>query len=466
MRPTRHWLLPTVACALAGCAPGTPPKQTLTPVTAEAQRDGDAQKGYLALVQGDAVSCGIPQSLFDRAIGEAAPAERLPGRTGRSEKLRYDYTAITAPNGAKLVTVNCLVCHASMLDGKVVIGRGQSNANYTTDTGSLAEAAGALISDPAEKVEWRRWADRVSATGPYITSDTVGVNVADSLAPILFSHRDQKTFAWSKRPLLEPPPKTPVPTDTPPWWHMKKRQSMFFTGFGRGDQARIMMSAALLCTDTLAEAQAIDTNFPDVRAFIRSLQPPKYPHPIDAALASEGAQVFQANCARCHGTYGESPTYPELVVDRDEIGTDPVLIDVTAKDGPLTRFSAWFNGSFYGEKSRLDFTFGYVAPPLDGIWATAPYFHNASVPTVAAVLDSSQRPAFWTRDFEGYDFDQAALGVRFTTSAHGKDQEADVAVRARLYDTTRPGFGNGGHLYGDPLSGAERTAVLEYLKTL
>jgi mono/diheme cytochrome c family protein len=40
---------------------------------------------------------------------------------------------------------------------------------------------------------------------------------------------------------------------------------------------------------------------------------------------------------------------------------------------------------------------GYQAPPLYGIWASAPYFHNGSVPTVAAVLDPSQRLTIWQR---------------------------------------------------------------------
>jgi hypothetical protein len=36
----------------------------------------------------------------------------------------------------------------------------------------------------------------------------------------------------------------------------------------------------------------------------------------------------------------------------------------------------------------------------------------------------------------------------------------------KVYDTTRPGRGNGGHTYGDDLTEAERMAVIEYLKTL
>jgi hypothetical protein len=36
----------------------------------------------------------------------------------------------------------------------------------------------------------------------------------------------------------------------------------------------------------------------------------------------------------------------------------------------------------------------------------------------------------------------------------------------RVYDTSQPGRGNGGHTYGDALTGDERRAVIEYLKTL
>jgi hypothetical protein len=35
-----------------------------------------------------------------------------------------------------------------------------------------------------------------------------------------------------------------------------------------------------------------------------------------------------------------------------------------------------------------------------------------------------------------------------------------------VYDTSRPGQGNGGHTFGDKLSEDERKAVIEYLKTL
>jgi len=35
-----------------------------------------------------------------------------------------------------------------------------------------------------------------------------------------------------------------------------------------------------------------------------------------------------------------------------------------------------------------------------------------------------------------------------------------------VYDTSKPGRGNGGHTYGEKLTEKERAEVIEYLKTL
>jgi hypothetical protein len=108
---------------------------------------------------------------------------------------------------------------------------------------------------------------------------------------------------------------------------------------------------------------------------------------------------------------------------------------------------------------------GYIAPPLDGVWATAPYLHNGSVPDIRSLLDSRLRPRFWRHE-QPREYDTTILGWRYERLEHGKDGAADREERARIYDTTRPGYGNGGHLFGDGLTDAERDAVIEYLKTL
>ena len=114
---------------------------------------------------------------------------------------------------------------------------------------------------------------------------------------------------------------------------------------------------------------------------------------------------------------------------------------------------------------------GYQAPPLDGIWATAPYLHNGSVPTLHALLDSSTRPARFTRppstDFCNYD----TTNVGWKFSEVTTEELASTAKQSRfqakfIVDTSRFGMGNQGHTFGDVLSEEERTDVIEYLKGL
>jgi hypothetical protein len=103
---------------------------------------------------------------------------------------------------------------------------------------------------------------------------------------------------------------------------------------------------------------------------------------------------------------------------------------------------------------------GYVAPPLDGVWATAPYLHNGSVPTLAALLDTDARPTYWRFDGAEPDYDQTALGWDLSRLAQGREQFASLEEQKWVYDTTRPGFGNQGHDFGDELSDDERGALL------
>ena len=431
---------------------------------ADPQRAGDPAKGYDYLVNGGYISCGLPKPLYDQVFGPAAAANRLPGRTGDQVTLPYNYSAATSSEGVRIVSANCMTCHAGHINGSLVVGLGAADMDFTKNQASQAGAACGLVSDPTQKAECDRFAGRMTAIAPYTQTLVVGVNPADNLTAALMAHRDPATLAWSDTAALALPPAQVVPVDVPPWWGMAKKHAMFYSAAGRGDHARTMMAASLLCTDSVAEAQAIDAAFVDVRAWIETLTAPAWSFPVDQALAATGKAVFDASCASCHGTYGAGGVYPNEVVPLAVVGTDPLL--ATGASQFAAPYVAWFAASFWGQTSHLDPQAGYVAPPLDGIWATAPYLHNGSIPTLAALLDSTTRPTYWTRSFASTDYDQAAVGWMFTAVDHGQAAETNAQVRAKLYDTTLPGYGNAGHAFGDALSATDRTALLEYLKTL
>lgn len=428
------------------------------------QRTGDAAAGWQALIENGYVGCGVPLEAYSQVQGPAPVSMRLPDRAGGpNETMPYNLTVFTTARGVDVVAPNCLQCHAESLRGELVIGLGSHTADYTDDLSTYADLACALVDDPTAQEECQKWRDRVVAVAPYTDTDVIGVNPADNLAAVLFAHRDPETLAWHDEPMLELPPEIVVPVDVPPWWRMQKKHAMFYVGAGRGDHARIMMTASTLCVDTVEEARQIDEYFPDVRAFLLSLVPPEWPFAVDADLAATGQELFEASCARCHGTYGDAADYPNMIVGLDEIGTDSTLALGAAQFAG--EFVSWYNNSFYGEISHLAPAPGYVAPPLDGIWATAPFLHNGSVPTLAALLDSSQRPRYFRRSFDTSDYSETTVGWNYLTLDGGQDS-VDRDIKHEVYDTDLLGYGNGGHTFGDDYTAEERAAVLEYLKTL
>ena len=104
----------------------------------------------------------------------------------------------------------------------------------------------------------------------------------------------------------------------------------------------------------------------------------------------------------------------------------------------------------------------YKARPLDGIWATAPYLHNGSVPTLYHLLDPARRPAEFRVGTRQYDTDR--VGYQFLPNASGNV----FTFKARdAQKNPIPGNSNEGHDYGaSGLSPEQRRALLEYLKTL
>lgn len=441
-------------------------------VPAEPQTEGDPALGYEALVTKGYITCGIPWAFFGLAkpfISPYADGEALPGRPGKNAEVPFNWT-VHEIDGAEIVSQNCLQCHAGHFNNQLVVGLGSSDVDFTSDMSQMLKNV-PIPDIPLPGLEqMTRFLNRLKVLGPETVMRTVGTNPAEIIAVTLVAHRDRHTLEWSDEELLPVPEGFVVPSDPPPWWRAHKKNALFYNGMARGDHRGTMMLATALCTDSVAEAMEIDSYFHHIQAFIRSVRAPAYPFAIDAGLAAQGEAVFIKNCAGCHGTYSANEaeeTYPNLLFPLDVIGTDPVVAEGGTKYAPY--LVDWYNESFYGSITRMepDDPFpGYMAPPLDGVWATAPFLHNGSVPTIELVLDSTRRPKYWKREnFDSANFDEAALGWPFEELTHGQDGAAEDERRF-IYDTTFQAHANTGHTFGDHLTPTERTAVLEYLKTL
>lgn len=205
------------------------------------------------------------------------------------------------------------------------------------------------------------------------------------------------------------------------------------------------------------------------REFTAPVWPVEVLGPIDPELAAVGEQAFADSCARCHSQ--------ENVIPLDEIGTDA---------GRAQRFAelSWQGASYADVLKNLGdqvtaasfaahgvtpaeveatrrvqdptwrITGGYQTRTLRGVWASAPFLHNGSVPTLWDLLQSPEaRPAEF---LVGREMDPHNVGV------DAKNQPESLWV----FRTSEVGNGNGGHVFGTDLPDETKRAIIEYLKTL
>jgi mono/diheme cytochrome c family protein len=341
------------------------------------------------------------------------------------------------------IQLDCMVCHGGSIGGTSYVGLG----NSTLDLKALLEEL--TVAD----------GQRLPPSLFTLTTARGSVN-AGQIAVVLLSIRNTDLS----------PRKFPLPLgasypecDVPPWWHLARKATMYYDGRTDARSVRSIMQF-MLGEKTLQEFKDLEPTFRDIHAYLKTLRPPKYPFAIDRSQADRGQLLFEKTCAKCHGTYGPDGHYPNLIVDLERIGTDPAR----ARAGS-DRLIAHYNATWLGEDYPVDTVMtGYQAPPLDGIWATAPYLHNGSVPTLALLLRSSERPPRFTRpastDFAHYD--PVHVGWKFATVADAPSLALPPHQSRFIFDTTRFGLGNGGHAFGDALSDDQRSDLIEYLKTL
>jgi hypothetical protein len=279
---------------------------------------------------------------------------------------------------------------------------------------------------------------------------------------------------------------------------------------------------------SLFESSIPIKNMHDLEWLAYYIDPPRWPTAvfgeIKPDLAAAGQRIFQSRCAGCH-EYGDDRRTATGLIDLrgmrpQDVGTDatvalriscpipdsgPLAIppkSYTAEDSQLLKdchgvkagapftgnsFAATVQAAVGGIKQKAYAAAGidtaqqqimedfdqrgavawrdtlldtqapygpYAARPLYGIWAAAPYLHNGSVPTLYdLLLPPDQRPKRFALGAREYD--PVKLGFVVETACSQQDC---------VVDTTLPGDGNGGHLWGTDLTEPDRMALLEYLK--
>lgn len=245
-------------------------------------------------------------------------------------------------------------------------------------------------------------------------------------------------------------------SDMEPLWNLGGNPGRAFHWDGLNTDAREVVDSSALgdgaTTKSIPRAQ-----LRVLEAWLKTSVAPKFPFAgaIKTDLVPRGAEVYQAECARCHapGSEGIGKVIP--VSGEGGVGTD----DNRAK--MWTPESAAAYNAYLGSRSwrftHFRSTGGYVNVPLDGIWLRAPYLHNGSVPTLVDLLKPpAERPAVFWRGLNDYD----PVNVGYVSDT------PEARAHGFRYDTAGRGNSNAGHTFGTTLPEDDKRALVEYLKTL
>lgn len=352
--------------------------------------------------------------------------------------------------------MNCFACHGGSVYGATYPGA----PNNTFALESLTEGV------RKTKIKQRKAMTHMDVGSLFMPLGTSnGTSNAVMFGVALMNFRDAELNVHPNR---LPAAMTHHDMDAPPWWHFSRKEQIYIDGFAeKGHKG--LMQFMLVRENGPKQFKSWDGDFREIYQFLSELRPPKFPLPVDSEAAAAGQLVYQQHCADCHGATSRgdvvgrnaSNDYLERLVAIDDVQTDRVRLDALTPEYRRAYGQSWF--ADFGAQNTIEVVNGYVAPPLDGIWASAPYFHNGSVPTLWHVLHPESRPKVWRRVAMALDETRMGLVVEELDQSPSKGPKSD---RRWYFDTSVSGKSASGHDYPNALSESEKEQLLEYLKTL
>jgi mono/diheme cytochrome c family protein len=411
-----------------------------------------------------------------------------PYATGRLGASVFEY------NGAKALTMSCASCHAANLFGKKVLGLShrfpRSNEFFVHGQRAMAVLKphtfqNLMDATPEEVRLLERTRFRMQFIGAKKPA-TLGLDTSLAQVALSLAKRGRDPYAELDPKIAKNPRRENLAhfvADSKPavWWTLKYKNRWLSDGSvlsGNPILTNFLWNEIGRGTDLYALESWLNENektIEDLTGAVFSTQAPKFTdffpaESLSLERAMRGEKIFIARCSKCHGVYEKTWSLPgseKLPLAQQiqthlvryfedtpvhDVGTDPQRrlgmhsleqlngLEISKRHGILVRPQA-----------------GYVPPPLVGIWARYPYFHNNSVPTLCALLSKQkERPiTYFARPANDpqTDYDLECGGYPATKGDH-----------SLLFDTRKPGLSNRGHEF--EFEKEDRKDLVQFLLTL
>ena len=423
-------------------------------------------------------------------------ANNVMGATIINREIVYqDFLGKVHRQNVKGLTFSCAGCHSGELFGKKILGL----TNRFPRANELFEKAkkvapvvnkniysGVMKASAAEGMMFQQTKNALKFVGTKMPLQ-LGLDTSLAQVGISLNLRANDEDASKK---FDDYPLNKIPADSKPmvWWNVKYKTKFLSDGalisgnpiftnilwneLGRGTDLKELSTWLNQNQKTLQEltVMVFDTKAPKYTDFFGTRS-------INLQRAQRGEKHFIQSCQKCHGIYEKNwstletvkVTYHEVTPVID-VGTDAKRyegIQYFADGLNRLKISRQFGTIIKAQK-------GYVPPPLEGIWARYPYFHNNSIPNLCALLTSSEKRP--TTYYAGEaidanrDFDHECVGYPLGDKSPKEWQKN----QEYFYDTKRVGLTNSGHdkkifltTDGQEIFNPEqKLELIEFLKTL
>lgn len=385
-------------------------------------------------------------------------------------------------SGAQGFSFSCAACHSSQLFGKTVLGM-TNRFPRANDFFIKAKRAMTLVEPHlfqaytgATNAERRLLQEAKDHMRSVNLKKPIALGLDTSLAQVSLSlnTRSRDPYATHSRWYsLFPRPDALLdenPADSKPavWWNVKYKNRWLSDGsvlsgnpiftniiwneIGRG--ADLVQLENWLAQNSQTIEELTTAVFSSEAPLITDFFPAEK---INLERAKVGEQIFNKTCAKCHGFYDKawSVAGSEALPYKDQlktvsvrykaqtpvvdVGTDPYRRQGMKSLEQLNKLAiSQKNGVVIKAQD------GYVPPPLVGIWARWPYFHNNSIPNLCALLTPGPlRPrAYYSGEANDpeKDFDFECNGYPL-----GAKTPSSWKTKVHLYNSDFRGLSNRGH---------------------